>query len=71
MAERVHTGGTRSFDYGKGYNPRLNDEDKRGIEEAYEKYYQRKAEEKKRQKIIWISIIGIILILIAGLIILI
>lgn len=61
MAERVSTGGVKSFDYGKRER-KLDEERKKGIEEGYEKYYERKRREKRRKVI---GIIVLILILLA------
>ena len=41
--EKVNTGGTISFNYSKEYNPKITDEERRGIEEAYKKVDERKS----------------------------
>jgi hypothetical protein len=61
MAERVSTGGTKTFEYGKDYNPKLDEDRKKGIEEAYGKYYERKAREKK-MRTIWIVVLIIVVL---------
>ncbi|MEK6854866.1 MAG: hypothetical protein AABX73_01455 [Nanoarchaeota archaeon] len=61
MTEKVSTGGLMSFKYEKTHAPKLNEDEKKEIEKAYEKYYERKRKEKKRRVII-ISIITVILL---------
>lgn len=63
MAERVSTGGTKSFHYKKGHSPQLKPEEKNEISQAYGEYYERRAHEK-RNKAIKIIVIIIIIILI-------
>ncbi len=67
MAEKVSTGGVKSFTYTKEHNPRLTSEQKQEIREAYQHYDERKARQKKekRTRIIIISIIILILIILA------
>ena len=64
MSERVETGGLMSFDYSKSGKPKMKEEERAEIEDAYEKYYKRKKREKRRKIFI---IILIILLLIVGL----
>lgn len=64
MAEKVSTGGNVSFEYDKGYNPKLKTHQKKEIEEAYDRYYERKKREKKRRTAIIAIIVAIILFLI-------
>lgn len=63
MAERITTGGTKSFVYKKGDVGELDEERKKGIAEGYEKYYERKARERKNKIILW-TLVGIIVILV-------
>ncbi len=66
MAENVETGGLMKFNYGKLDKQQASDRIKREIREAYEKAEIRKAEDKKKIIIWWIT--GIVLfILIIGL----
>ena len=64
MTERVQTGGTMSFEYKKGQASRLGAEQKREIEEAYEKYYERRRREKNKKKIIFVAAAILIFLLI-------
>ena len=65
MAEQVLTGGVKSFSYNKQVELRLDDERKKDIKEAYNKYYERKENEKRNRKRNWILlIIGILIILV-------
>jgi hypothetical protein len=66
MAETVATGGIKQFQYPRGYSPKPTKEYKLEIDEAYNKYYDRRKRERKQK--IWIWIIVAILILL-GLII--
>ena len=65
MTEQVLTGGVKIFSYNRGERLKLDDERKRDIKEAYEKYYERKKGEKKRRRnlVIFIVILVIVLIL--------
>ena len=65
MVERVQTGRTRIFDYGKDHKPRLDPEQKKEIEEAYGKYYERK-EREKRNKIVAIIILILLVLTFFG-----
>lgn len=65
MAERIHTGGLKSFEVGK--TEKIESERTAKIEEAYKKAELRKAKEKRR-KIIIITGLIIILIIISYLI---
>ena len=60
--ERVNTGGMVSFQYPKGYNPRLSQEEKEDFAEAY-----RKVAERKRKESFYFNIF-IVIILLIGLI---
>ena len=64
MSERVETGGLMSFDYSKAEKPKIGEEQKRDIAEAYEKYYERKEKERRRR---FFMIVLIIIIVLAGL----
>ncbi len=64
MSERVETGGLMHFDYSKGEESRMNEEQKREIEEAYDKYHERKRRERRRKFFI---IVLIIIVVLAGL----
>ena len=61
MPERVSTGGTKTFEYGKSHNPRLSSEEKKKIERAYQKAEERKSREKRNKSIIVIVIVLAIL----------
>ncbi|MFH1290073.1 MAG: hypothetical protein ABIH92_01560 [Nanoarchaeota archaeon] len=66
MAETVSTGGNMQFQYKKGHSPRKDKEYELEIDDAYNKYYDRRKKERKRKTIIWIVIIiAIILLLLA------
>jgi hypothetical protein len=62
MAETVSTGGTRQFQYPKGYAPKPTKEYKIEIDKAYNKYYDRKKKERKNRIIILIIIAILILV---------
>jgi len=68
MAERVETGGLKSFNY-EGNNLELDEERRRAIEEGYAQAAERKRREKRNRIILWIvtalivlGIIGFILL---------
>ncbi len=69
MAEEVLTGGLKRFSYDKHYDPKLNPEEKKEIEEAYKQASERRYREKRNKAIIFIFIfilllaVGITLIL--------
>jgi hypothetical protein len=54
MAEEVSTGGLHSFRYGKGNEPRLSDDKKKELREAYARADERKARERRNRIIFWI-----------------
>lgn len=61
MAERVATGGLKTFHYGRDHSPKLDEERKKEIRDAYEHYYERKRRERtKRIMIITLIIIAIL-----------
>lgn len=62
MAERVSTGGTMQFEYRKGQRPKPTKEYKLEIEQAYNKYYDRKKKEKRNRTIMWIVVVIIVLL---------
>jgi uncharacterized membrane protein YvbJ len=64
MAERVSTGGTKSFEYKKGYDPKLTKTQKQEIDRAYALANERKRKEKKKRNLIIITIIILVLIII-------
>ena len=64
MTERVSTGGTKVFEYKKGSQTKLNNEQKREIGEAYDKYYERKRKDKRKRNIAIMIVILIILTII-------
>ena len=66
MAEKVITGGMKSFHYEKNYNPKLSPEEKQEIREAYEKARERKRVERRKRNIIIAVAIIIILIILAA-----
>ncbi|MFH1802709.1 MAG: hypothetical protein ABH864_04670 [archaeon] len=66
MAETVSTGGAMQFRYKKGYQPKASKEYKLEIDEAYNKYYDRRKKEKKRKTITWIIIAIIIILIVLG-----
>jgi flagellar basal body-associated protein FliL len=63
MIEEVQTGGLKKFSYPKE-TPKLKEEYKKEINEAYEVYYERKREEKKRKKLIWLLLALLLVIII-------
>jgi hypothetical protein len=65
MAEEVQTGGIMRFRRIEEQQSELDPKRKKDIDMAYDAYYERRKEEKRRKRIFWI--IGIvILILILG-----
>ncbi|MBS3077138.1 hypothetical protein J4233_02600 [Candidatus Pacearchaeota archaeon] len=62
MAETVSTGGLKQFVRPKGYSPKPTKEYKLEIDEAYNKYYERRKHERKRRTLLWIIIALIVLI---------
>lgn len=65
MTEKVSTGGAMKFEYERGHAPKMSQEEKKEIENAYKKYYDRKTREKKKKNIlIAIAIIITLIILI-------
>lgn len=61
--EEINTGGLKKIKYEKDYEPELDDERTRQIEEGYKKAEKR----KRKQKIFWIIVaIAIILLGILG-----
>ena len=69
MTEKVHTGGTAEFRYGKDKRFVLEKEREQAIKEAYERARIRKAKERKRNIIIAVIIILLVLGLISYLLI--
>lgn len=61
MAEEVNTGGTKIFRYSKSDSPKLRDEEKREIREAYARADERRRRESTRNWIIGILIALVIL----------
>jgi len=53
MAEEVNTGGVKRFVHVRGEQPKINEELRRDIQDAYGLYYARKAREEKRRKLLW------------------
>ena len=68
MAERVNTGGLREVVYPKGYEPKLGEQQKNEIREAYERADERKRRERRNRIIFWI-IGAIVLVGILGFVI--
>jgi hypothetical protein len=66
MAERVSTGGTRTFEWDKKAS-KLDDERKKEIKRGYAQYQERRKREK-RNKIILLTAILIIILIILGII---
>jgi len=60
MAERVETGGLKSFNYNDS-NLELDEERKRAIEEGYAQAAERKKREKRNRMILWIVVAMIVL----------
>lgn len=60
MAEEVSTGGLRSFRYGSE-ELKLDEERKKAIEEGYEMASERKAREKRNNRILLIAAVILIL----------
>ena len=65
MAEDVSTGGLMKFRYGKADKPKIDEGLKKEIEEAYGKYYERKAREEKRRKLLW-RLAGLAILVLIG-----
>lgn len=65
MAENVQTGGLMKFRYGKNEKPKINEELKRDIQDAYGRYYERKAHEEKRRKLLW-RLTGLAILILIG-----
>lgn len=65
MAEDVSTGGLMKFRYGNSDKPKIDEGLKREIEEAYGKYYERRAREEKRRKIFWL-LGGLVILILMG-----
>lgn len=63
MAEDVSTGGLMRFRYGKDNSPRLDDNRKREIQEAYAQSYERKALEKRNRMIFWVLALIVLVVL--------
>jgi len=64
MAEDVQTGGLIKFRYGKGdSSPRLDEKRKRGIQDAYAQFHERKALEKRNKMIFWVLALIVLVIL--------
>lgn len=66
MAETVSTGGTKQFKYPKGYAPKPTKEYKLEIDEAYNKYYDRRKCERKRRIWIWIILAILVILVLLG-----
>tara|TARA_Y100000310_G_scaffold336250_1_gene420286 strand:- start:270 stop:482 length:213 start_codon:yes stop_codon:yes gene_type:complete len=64
MAERVQTGGVKSFDYSKRKQRKLVDSEKSEIRQAYMRAGERKQRERRNRILMWVIIA---LILIGGL----
>lgn len=62
MAEEVSTGGLVKFRYEKGSQPKLSDERREEIKDAYQIYYERRLREKKKRLMFWI--IGLLVFLV-------
>lgn len=63
MTSKTHTGGLKEFVYPKGHKPRgLTLEEELGIKEAYEKARIR----KRKEKIIKLGIIVLIILVVVG-----
>jgi hypothetical protein len=54
MAENVSTGGLMKFRYGKNEKPKISEDLKRDIQDAYGKYYERKAKELRNKRMLWL-----------------
>jgi hypothetical protein len=64
MAEKVSTGGNMQFKYEKGHQPKMKEEERYEIQQAYNEYYDRKKREKRRRN--WLIVAAIVLIIILG-----
>jgi type IV secretory pathway component VirB8 len=53
MAEEVNTGGVKRFVHSRGEQPKINEELRKDIRDAYGLYYERKARAEKRRKLLW------------------
>ena len=54
MVEEVNTGGVKRFVHTRGEQPRMDAGLKREIEDAYGKYYERRAKELRNKRIFWL-----------------
>lgn len=68
MAVRVNTGGTKDFIYGDSEKPKLNENERRELDEAYARARERKRKEKLRRQIIWV-VGGLIVVILIGIVI--
>ena len=59
------TGGLKQFDY-RVNAPRVSPTEKEEIELAYEKYYDRRENERKRKRNLWWIIALIVLVILIG-----
>ncbi len=60
MGEKVETGGVMRFDYSSSEQPKLSEERKREIEDAYERYYARRRWEKRKKFFLFVLVIVIV-----------
>ena len=61
MVERVETGGLMSFDYSRSGGSKLDDDEKREIDEAYARAEERKQKERRNRIILWVVVALIVL----------
>ncbi|MBS3088736.1 hypothetical protein J4402_03055 [Candidatus Pacearchaeota archaeon] len=64
MVEKVQTGGTKTFDYNKSSQSKLDERERKEIEKAYQKADERKRREKRNKIILIVSILLLLLIII-------
>ncbi len=62
MAESVQTGGLMQFNY-RANQPKLKEEQKREIREAYEQHYEKKENDRKKKRALLIILLILLLAL--------
>lgn len=68
MAERIETGGMKSFSYGRNQKVELDKDRKEEIAKGYEEFYGRREMERKKKTLAWSIVIIVILIILVFLI---
>lgn len=65
MAEEVNTGGVKRFVHGRGEQPKINEELRKDIRDAYGRYYARREHEEKRKRLLW-RLFGLVILILIG-----